>query len=501
MNELITDKLEWTLESLWFIIPEVILFLGTLVFVIMGLLRSTWQIPAGYAVGAIVVFAGSLLSSVISWDEAHVPVSLFNSMIRRDDFSVSLKILFDVAGVLTSIMAIRDKTLSTHRRRTSEFYALLFAVVLGAHLLVMSINFIMVFLSIELISISSYVLVGFISGKKGSEGSLKYFLFGSVASAIMLYGFSILFGLSGTLDFSSSAFMEGLSRNQSSLLLLGSIFSIAGFLFKITAAPMHIWAPDVYEAAPMPVIAALSVIPKIAGIGILAKVALALHLYGQSLNDWQLILAVVAIVTIGVGNFSAVWQQNLKRLMAYSSIAQAGFLMVGIVAFSMDGVRYFVFYAAVYVTMNYLVFMYLQEFEREERINISHLTGIGKLQPFALSAITIGLISLTGIPPTGGFSGKLFVFSAAWESYTQSGKTVLLILIAFGLLNAVVSLFYYMKIPYYAFLRNSADSTGAGQNRFSWVNFLGMVLVALLIGIFLFPGLLMGWVNSINFVL
>ncbi|HET9052612.1 MAG TPA: NADH-quinone oxidoreductase subunit N, partial [Cyclobacteriaceae bacterium] len=407
------------------------------------------------------------------------------------------KILIDTGAMLTILMALRSNDIPAGKFN-SEFYALLLSAVLGAHLLAMSSNLMMVFIALELLSISSYVLAGYSFTKQGAEGSLKYFLFGATASAIMLYGFSILFGITGTLDFASADFAGRLIENQSLLVAVAGIMACAGFLYKIAAVPMHIWSPDVYEGSPMPVVAFLSVIPKLAGMVVLSKFAMAVTLV-QSQFDWQLTLGIIAMLSIGVGNLSALWQTNPKRLMAYSSIAQSGFLLIGIVCFSGQGIHAFMFYSALYVMANFAVFILLQAFETNGIASVHAFRGAGKTFVFASVVLFIGLISLSGIPPTGGFTSKLFVFAALWGEYEQTGKEILLWLLVFGLLNTVISLFYYLKIPYYAFLKNS-EMQPERQNT-PLENLLALVLVVGVVFLFIRPDLLMGWLNTINFVL
>lgn len=393
-------------------------------------------------------------------------------------------------------MTWRDRFLT---RRLSEYFALLLSVVLGAHLLVMSINFLMIFISLEMISLGSYVLAGFSFSKRGAEGSFKYFLFGSVASAIMLYGFTMIYGLTGQLDFMSQDFATHFVNNKSALLFISSLMALAGFLYKISAAPFHPWAPDVYEAAPMPVVAFFSVVPKLAGIGILTKFTLVMGSGGQPFYDWQSIIALIAILSISIGNFSALWQTKPKRLMAYSSIAQTGFLLVGLSSFLEHGIQFMLFYAAIYMIVNFLVFIYLQYFESLGFDSLETFSGVAKTAVVPVVFLLIGLIALTGLPPTAGFTSKFFVFSALWESYELTGNSLLLWLLVFGLLNTVISLFYYIRIPYYAFIR--AGSVKVQTNIFVAENLFGLVLVVLILILFFNPGLLMGWINKINFVL
>ncbi|MEX1239645.1 MAG: proton-conducting transporter membrane subunit, partial [Cyclobacteriaceae bacterium] len=280
---------------------------------------------------------------------------------------------------------------------------------------------------------------------------------------------------------------------------IAGLMGLAGFLFKMAAAPMHAWAPDVYQAAPMPVIAFLSVGPKLAAIGILTKFVLAVHLFGQGEFDWQVIIAAIAILTITIGNFSALWQKNPKRMMAYSSIAQSGFLLVGLAAFLPQGLHFMLFYAAIYLLMNFSVFVYLSWFEKQGIATTDSFAGKGKGFIWASIGLTVGLIALTGIPPTSGFTAKLFIFSSLWESYEETRKSLLIWLLIFGLLNTVVSLFYYLRIPYAAFIK--AGEPAVLQKKALLENLLGLILVVLLVTIFFMPGLLMSLINRITFVL
>jgi len=492
----ITIKLESITSSLGYAIPEIILSVGILLIIFIGLFTR------GKGNGIIswltfLLLAVTLTYTLLTW-EFISPIHLFEGTVRKDDFSSFFKILFDIAGILTVLMSMKSEELKENRF-SAEYFTLIVAAVLGAHLLTMTTNFIMVFISLELLSISSYVLAGFSLTKKGAEGSLKYFLFGSVASAIMLYGFSLLFGLTGTIDFSSSEFTDRLLNIHSPLILVAGLMSLAGFLYKIAAAPMHPWAPDVYEAAPMPIVAFLSVVPKLAGIAILARFTLTVHLFGQSDFNWQAILSVIAILSILIGNFSALWQNNPKRMMAYSSIAQAGFLLIGVVCFSDQGIQFMMFYACIYLLANMAVFICLQVFEQHGVNSIQSFSGWGKSHVMISVVLLLGFISLTGIPPTAGFTAKLFIFTSLWSAYEQAGKDILIWLLVLGLLNTVISIFYYLKIPYHAFIKTSGAIQSVKKTQLE--NYLALILVVLILFLFIRPDLLMGWLNRINFVL
>lgn len=486
----IREELYSIIESARHLKPEMVLATGVLALVILAFFKRK---PAWIDLTATAFIF--LITGLLVISGSGDPVKLFGAMAAKDSFSDYLKVLLDLSGLLTCLMSADRSQVRSFR---TEYCLLLLAVVFGGHFFLMSNNLLLTFLSIEIISISSYLLAGFAFNRKSSEGSLKYFLFGSVSSAIMIYGFTLLYGLTGTLDFSQAGFSESLLTNNNEILLLAGALSLGGFLFKIAAAPMHIWAPDVYESAPLPVIAFLSVVPKLAGAGALAKFILAINVYGQTGNDWQLIVAGIAILTITVGNFAALKQSSPRRMMAFSSIAQSGFLLVGLAAFLLQGLHFMLFYATIYILMNFIVFIYLAYFERRNIFVNPDYAGTGKTYPIPALLLLTGLIALTGLPPTAGFTGKLLLFTSLWQSYELSGKYVLLWLLVFGLLNTVISLFFYLRIPYYAFLKEG--QSGEKQNFIVIENLLGVILVLLVLALFFVPGLLMGWINKVNFV-
>jgi NADH-quinone oxidoreductase subunit N len=472
--------------------PELILVLGAIVILTLGLFRSTRA--QSLHLMSIITFLFSGISLVAA-PPNNTGIPMFSDMAVLDGFGYYFKFLFCISGILTVVITMLARI---RQPRLSEYYVLIIAICLGANLLVSSTNLLMTFLSLELISIPSYLLAGFTFSRNSAEGSLKYFIFGAVASAIMLYGMSLLYGITGTLQFSSDQFASAILHRADNLLVVAVLFTLGGFLYKIAAAPLHPWAPDVYEGAPMAVVAFFSTVPKLAGIGILTRLIYAVNISGLPGQYWQLILAGISIVTIAVGNFSGLWQKNPKRLMAYSSIAQSGFMLVGIVALPMIGPENLLFYATVFVFLNYLVFLYLSYFEGLGIDSLPAFAGTG-LEHFWPSVFSlIGFIGLTGLPPTAGFTSKLFIFSGLWQAYSISQKSIMVILLVWGLLNTVVSLFYYLRIPYYSFIKRGANV--ASGKILIWQNLFGFILVLMVLILFFSPGLLMGWINKINFV-
>jgi NADH-quinone oxidoreductase subunit N len=488
-----SDQLQHIYESISLLLPETIILVSLIISLLLGLFRNTNRYHLLKSL-AFISFGIAIFTIVSQLPTA--PRMVFGGMMRVDEFSSFFKILFLTGGVL-GVWMYGDET----NKSTSEYLLLLNAIVLGSCFLASSMNFIMVLLSLELISLSSYLLAGFGFDKKSAEGSLKYFLFGSVATACMIYGLSIIYGLAGTLDFSSEYFVNNLIASSSPLLLIGGLLALAGLLFKITAAPFHLWAPDVYEAAPTSVVAFISVVPKLAGIAMITRFTLAINLFGQSGYNWQMILAFIAMISILIGNLSALAQKNAKRMLAYSSVAQAGFLLVGIVTFSLEGVQFMFFYAAIFLVMNFLVFHALHQLERSfGQLPMPSFGGLGMSAIIPSLSILIGLIALTGLPPTAGFTAKLLIFGSLWGSYQQNGEWYLLSLFIVGLLNTVISLFFYLKIPYYLFMKDKNGIVSEIKTDLPG-NLLSLILVIVLFYLFISPGGLMGWINKITFVL
>ena len=364
-----------------------------------------------------------------------------------DGLSSVFKLTFLGAGILTAIFsgpAIRHWT-SGH----GEFFALLASCVFGMTVMAGANDLLMMYLALEFASITSYVMAGLLrKNRRSAEASLKYIIYGAGASGMMIYGMSFLYGLTGTLEV--GAVGERLAALGSSvpptLTLVTSILIMAGFGYKIAAAPFHMWCPDVYEGAPTPVTAFFSVGPKAAGFAMLIRF---LHgvFPGTGGFEWKLVLALVAVLTMAVGNLGALQQRNLKRLLAYSSIAHAGDLLVAFAAFTPSAQQHLVFYLVAYVIMNlgmFLVVLFLEERYGVETVD--GCRGLGWKDPQVGILATVFLFSLTGLPPTAGFVGKLLVFSSVVDHGLATGGRLGIALVIVALLFSVVSLFYYMRI-------------------------------------------------------
>ncbi len=382
------------------------------------------------------------------------------------------------------------------RTLPTEWYALLLALVLGLFLLTMAVNLLAIYLSLELVSLSSYLLAGLVADRPAAEGGLKYLLFGAVSSAIMLYGMSLLYGLTTTLDLTSPLFTTALEQ-QNGLFVVALLLTLVGVFFKLSAVPFHVWTPDAYEAAPMPVAAFFSVGPKAAALLVLLRL-LQTSLSGGVLVVVQTPLAVVALAGILLGNLSALRQTDAKRMLAYSAIAQAGFLLVGVVALTEAGFQAAFFYVITYLFISLAAFFLIDALAPTGSLRIADFAGQGAAAPLLGVSLTVVALALTGLPPTIGFTAKLLSFTALFTAYQTSGNPWLLWLFGLGLANVVVSLVYYLRIPFLLFFRPvpanlipAPVSLTAAQ----WL-VLGLV-VPPVVGLFVYPNWLLNLITNL----
>jgi NADH-quinone oxidoreductase subunit N len=330
--------------------------------------------------------------------------------------------------------------------------ALLVMMVLGAHLALLASHATLLYVGIEMISVGAYLLTAHTLRKPAVEAGLKYLIFGGTASAVMLYGFSLLYGASGSLYLKTLLQPDWASDGL--LAHIGLAMATGGLLFKIAAVPFHLWAPDVYESVPSPVAAFFSVVPKVAGIGVLMQWSA--WIGGES--AWPQWLALVSLGSMFLGNASALWQTGAKRMLAYSSIAHAGFLLVPVVSSTGSMGSHtlpLAFYLGVYALMNFAAFIGVQIVEAQNGTDaLTAFRGRGREFPLWGGLMVVVALSLVGLPVTAGFTAKLLIFSGLWETYQQSGDSLQFWLLVLGLGNAVIALFYYLKIPYYMFFHH-----------------------------------------------
>ena len=467
------DQLNQILQSFHALLPEVLLSTSFLLMILVDLIlhhdqKNKQRFFKNIAQTNSVIFSFCLISAIII---LYVTVQQFYS--NTDTFLFDKMLILDLKATLSKFLIIISTIFIlghiyvTKKEFIAEFYAILISMVIGLCLMTMSVNLLMIYLSIEIVSVSSYILTTIDKTRKSTESGLKYILFGASASAIMLYGMSLLYGMTGTLDITSAEFSRGISQIDSVASTVAIVLTISGFFFKISASPFHVWTPDVYQSAPMPVVAFFSIAPKIAGF------LVAIRFYSAIPNNLQTITAVLAMASITFGNFSALWQNNAKRLLAYSTIAHSGFMLIGLVTMSQLGLTSVVFYLITTLFTNLAAFLLVDFVEVEvsnrqwvvsspklttRNSQLTNFSGLGRLNPFYGIMMLIVMISLAGIPPTAGFFAKLNIFSALWETYQATNQPILLWLFIFGLLNTAIALFFYLKIPFYLFFKEPAEN-------------------------------------------
>lgn len=393
-------------------------------------------------------FAGTILAMLAVIPSLGRSEELFGRMLAVDGYSNFFRLVFLVIAALTFIYAAEyvEKT-GIH---AGEFYMLLLSATLGMSFMALTRDLILVYLGLELSSISTYVLAGMLRGDPRShEASIKYFLTGALASAILLFGMSLVYGLTGSTHLGDVAAAAKAADGMRPLLVAAMVLLVGGFGFKIAAAPFHMWSPDTYEGAPTPVTAFLSVGPKAAALAALVRVFVGGLSHVQV--EWSLIFAVLAVISMTLGNVTALLQRNIKRMLAYSSIAHVGYILVGMAVASSGGVPAILYYVLAYTFMNvgaFVVVIMLSNAGIGE--NIDDYDGLSLRAPFASAALVVFFLSLIGIPFTAGFFGKFFLFSAA----IVGGYTWLAVAIA---LNSAISVGYYFGVVRHMYLLPPRD--------------------------------------------
>ncbi len=474
-----------TVESLRYILPELVLTATVLVVIVGDLLvRQKDRLGELGLVGvAVSLFAVARLSHV---DDAY----LFNRMIVHDQFAVFFKVVFALATLATVWMSLGSK--EVQRTSQGEYYSILLASALGMYFMAAASNLLMAYLSLEFVSLTSYVLTGSLRhNRRSGEASLKYLIYGGVASGAMIYGMSWIFGLTGSMDYAAINAALASGGQNPLALFIAIVLTLAGFGYKITAVPFHMWAPDVYTGAPIPVTAFLSVGSKAAGFALLLRFFYpALSTLGEAGRwqvlggvDWPQLVLVLCAVTMTLGNLAALQQSNIKRLLAYSSIAHAGYMLMGVVVLSDEGLRAVLFYLVTYYLMNIGAFLTVMIVAnatgREDVEAFRGLAWRGGAVPAV--AMAIFLFSLAGIPPLAGFIGKFYLFAAVIRE-----QFYLLALIA-GI-NSVLSLYYYARIVRAMFL--DFPTGGEGAVALDWSNgaLLGVLtLCTVVLGVYWAP--------------
>ena len=425
---------------------------GAIVVLLVGLVSSRRIRELGVPALAIVALGAAVGTSIWRWN---TPESIVSGALRIDRLSLTLTMILALGGIAGVLLAWRSR--AGQQAAHGELHAMLLTSIGGMALLVAAQNTVALFLGLELLSIPLYVLCATeMASERSLESGLKYLIVGSVGSATLLYGIALLYGATGATDFTqiaSAISTHGLTDNA--MLLTGIALCVAGLAFKASVAPFHQWTPDVYEGAPTPVTAFMAVATKVAALGVL------LRLFDVALIEahasWGPALATLATITILVGNAGALGQSSLKRMLAYSSVAQAGYILAGVVVATQLGAQATVFYLAVYLPMNMAAFAVIVARERETYLgdNIAALTGLGRERPWLAWPMTISMLALAGIPATAGFIGKFYLIDAA----VAGGYTWLGVVIVVG---SMISLGYYLPVVARMWMRPSPAPSPAG---------------------------------------
>jgi NADH-quinone oxidoreductase subunit N len=434
--------------------------------------------------------AVALVFSVTSWAGLGGGVGLFGGMLAVDGFAIFFKVIF--IGTAALVILMSQDYVGKFPRFQGEYYALVLIATVGMMFMAATADLISIYVALELASITLYVLTGFLKDGKSGEASLKYLLLGAIASATLLYGMALVFGVTGSTRLgvigTTVAAMDLGSLLGNPALMLGIILLIAGFGFKIAAVPFHLWVPDVYEGAPTTVTAFLSVGSKAAGFALLMRVFTTAFGSGAISQDWGMIFAVLAAVSMTVGNVVALRQNNIKRMLGYSSIAQAGYIMVGLATLGMAGsgergVAGVMFFLAAYALTNLGAFTAIVAITNKIKSDeITDFGGMVKRAPVLALGLSFCLISLIGMPPAAGFLAKVYIFSGA----INAG---LVWLVVIAVLNSVISAFYYLRVVKVMWLGEPAETEPVPSSLSLRLALLVTCLGVLVLGVV--PGMLM----------
>ena len=478
------------LTSLHLFVPEIALVTGIVLLLVWDMLFSLRRGAA-----AFITLATLACAAVMVVFTAGNERELFNGLIVRDAFADFFKLFFLLVTAVVVVVSTRAKDAIDYTdgrdRQAAEFNMLLLALALGMNLMAASSDMLMAYISLEMVSLVSYIAVGFKRrDNASSEAALKYVIYGGVASGVMLFGLSLLYGLSGATSFEGvRAALVSQGAEVLPLTVMAVVFVLAGFGYKVASVPFHMWCPDVYEGAPTPVTMFLSVGPKAAGFALLIRfftspygaVPGEAELYGA---PWSIVLGVVAAATMTLGNLTAISQTNIKRMLAYSSIAHAGYLLMALCVFSRDSESAMMFYLVAYLFMNLGAFIVVIGFsEAGIGEDIASYRGLGLRAPLFAAIMGVFLFSLTGLPPMAGFVGKFYLFAAV----VQKGGTFYWTLAIIGVLNSAISLYYYARVLKQMFFHKAEDQTPLPVPVIHRTAALAMAVPTIVLGIYWGP--------------
>jgi NADH-quinone oxidoreductase subunit N len=456
------------------VLPEIILTLVGLLIMFLEAVITDDEKKSVFAPLAIGGLLAALIGTIMAY---HDPGPAFQNMLIVDGFATFFRVLSIGVGVLAVLSSI-----GYLRRENSyggEFYALILFSIVGQSVMASANELIMIFVGLEISSIASYVLAGYLrDDARNNESALKYFLLGSFATAFLLYGVAWIYGTTGFTNLTEIHRVLLSGSQPVALAGVAAALIFIGFAFKISAVPFQSWAPDVYQGAPAPVAAFLSTGPKAAAFAVLLRVFMSA--FGSISSSWAPLVWGVALATMTVGNFAAILQSNIKRLLAYSAIAHAGYVLVAVTANSGTGSAAAMFYLAAYSLTNIGAFAVISYVSRkgEKYVRVEDFAGLGQRQPAMAAMLTIFMLSLIGVPLTGGFFGKFYIFKAAMDAH-------LVWLTVLGLLNSAVAAYYYLRVLVVMYFKEPGDSVegippaGAALQIAVYASALGTVLLGI----------------------
>lgn len=452
--------------NLTVVMPEIILSVVAMVLLLVNVfVPSKNKGYLGYL--SIIGLAAAAVSVVNGWGPA---VSAFNGSVVQDNFATFFKMIFIISAALAIL--ISDKYMEQEECNHGELYPLIIFATIGMMLMASGTDLMVIFLGLELLSICLYVLAGFNRANlKSNEAGLKYFLLGAFSTGFLLYGMALTYGATGSTKIAviSDHVMNNPTIASNPLFVVGMLLIAVGFSFKIAAAPFHMWTPDVYEGAPTPMTAFMSAGPKAAGFAAFIRVMI--FAFPMLQANWSELLWILAVLTMTIGNIIALSQDNIKRMLAYSSIAHAGYALVGFTASNAEGAAGILFYMLSYAFMNIGAFavVILIGKKGEKNGDVSDFAGLAYKKPLLAVVFTVFLFSLAGIPPTAGFVGKFYLFSAA----IKSGYIWLAII---GVLNSAASVYYYLRVMVYMYMKDPTEE-------FEWAGATPSFVVCLLVAV------------------
>jgi NADH-quinone oxidoreductase subunit N len=453
----------WVLQSLRHIWPEVILAAGIVMVTLLDLFPRVSK-TAVMLLGFVVLLAA--LTAGVAAGSPAVSQGIFQRAAAQDAYGWFFRMLFLGMGLLSVMFSWPQ--VRRWPGGQGEFFAVLLACVFGMMIMASANNLLMMFLALEFVSVASYIMTGLLrKNRKSAEGSLKYILYGAAAGGVMLFGMSFLYGLTGKVDVPAI----GVALKIPAILaLILSVFIAGGFAYKIAAAPFHMWCPDVYEGAPTPVTAFFSIGPKIAGFAMLGRFVTGVYPEGPAATGFELriVIAMMALLTMAIGNLSALWQNNLKRLMAYSGIAHAGYMLLAFLVWEPSNVASLMFYAVAYLFMNLGAFLVILILEDKYGIEtVQQCRGLGWVDWPLCAAMAVFLFSLVGLPPFAGFLGKLLLFGYVIEAATRTPAYdwLSISMVVAGVLFSVVSLYYYARVVGVMFLGGGREAAPVATQR------------------------------------